>query len=142
MSILNKEKIIEILQQTQNIRFAYLFGSRIKNKIRFGSDLDIAIYFDQEPQLLEIGSLVNELEETAGCRVDLVKLNKLYEINPKLAYSVIGEGIILLCNDEKLLIEYKKNVFLRYMDFKPVIDLFTKKLNERISNNNFAVIGK
>jgi hypothetical protein len=32
--------------------------------------------------------------------------------------------------------------YLKYLDFKPIIDLFTGKLNERISNKKFAVIGR
>ena len=142
ISTLNKQKLIEVIQQTENIRFAYLFGSHVKNKTRFGSDLDIALYFGREPQLLEIGRLVNQLEEAADCKVDLISLNDLDEKNPKLAFSIIDEGILLHCNNEQLLIQYKKMVILKYLDFKPVIDLFTRKLNERISNNKFAVVEK
>jgi len=142
MPVMNKEKITVILQQAGNILFAYLFGSQVKNKTRFGSDLDIAIYFEREAQLLEIGTLVNELEKAVNCKIDLVSLNDLYQKNPKLAYSVIAEGDLLFCNDQKLLNHYKKSVYLKYLDFKPVIDLFTSKLNERISKKRFAVITK
>ncbi|GIK61081.1 MAG: nucleotidyltransferase domain-containing protein [Ignavibacteriota bacterium] len=134
----NKEKIAELLIRNKNISFAYLFGSYAKNKIRFGSDLDIGIYFNAEPTIFEIGILVNELEDITEHEIDLVSLKNLYEINPKLAYSVVADGILLFSIDEQLLVQYKKNVFLKYLDFKPVIDLFTRKLNERISNNKFA----
>ena len=142
MFTINKKKITEVLRQTENIFFAYLFGSQANNKTRFGSDLDVAVYFKDEPTLLDIGQLVNELEKDAGCNVDLVLLNGLYEKNPKLAYSIIAEGNLLLCNDQELLNHYKKNVYLKYLDFKPVIDLFTTKLNERITNKKFAVTEK
>ena len=134
----NKENIAELLIRNKNISFAYLFGSYAKNKIRFGSDLDIGIYFNAEPTIFEIGILVNELEDITEHEIDLVSLKNLYEINPKLAYSVVADGILLFSIDEQLLVQYKKNVFLKYLDFKPVIDLFTRKLNERISNNKFA----
>lgn len=134
----NKEKIAELLIRNKNISFAYLFGSYAKNKIRFGSDLDIGIYFNAEPTIFEIGILVNELEDITEHEIDLVSLKNLYEINPKLAYSVVADGILLFSIDEQLLVQYKKNVFLKYLDFKPVIDLFIRKLNERISNNKFA----
>jgi predicted nucleotidyltransferase len=142
MNRINKQKITKILKQTQYVQFAYFFGSRVKNKTRFGSDLDIALYFDKEPELLNIGELVIELEKTVDCNVDLVLLNNLYEKNPKLAYSVIAEGILLFSIDDKLLSLYKKMTYLKYLDFKPIIDLFTGKLNERISNKKFAVIGR
>jgi len=139
---INKEKISGILKQTQNILFAYLFGSHAKNKSRFGSDLDIALYFKHELQLLEIGKIVNELENTCEFKIDLVSLNNLFDKNPALAYSVISEGALLFCNDEKLLTHYKRMTFLNYLDFKPVIDLFDKKLKERIDDKKFAVVEK
>jgi len=45
MNSINKEKIEGALQNCGNIQFAYLVGSLAKNKARFGSDLDIAVYF-------------------------------------------------------------------------------------------------
>jgi len=142
MSIQNKEKIIRILHSTNNILFAYVFGSQVKNKIRFESDLDIAVYFKKEPELLEIGEIVGELESETKKVIDFISLNNLYQKNPKLAYSVIAEGILLFCDDRNLLAQYKKKVFLYYLDFKPVIDLFTRKLDERILNKKFAVVKK
>ncbi|HSD64677.1 MAG TPA: nucleotidyltransferase domain-containing protein [Ignavibacteriaceae bacterium] len=139
MDIVNKEKITDVLLKRENISFAYLFGSQAKNKTRFRSDLDIALYFKNDPGLGEIGALVVELENTSDCKVDIVSLKNLYEKNPKLAYSVIAEGNLLFCKDKLLLSHFKKNVFLYYLDFKPVIDLFTDKLYERLSNGKFAV---
>jgi hypothetical protein len=63
----------------------------------------------------------------------------LYEKNPGLAFSVIEEGKLLFCKDKFLLGQYKKKVFLYYLDFKPIIELFTKKLYERLNNGTFAV---
>jgi len=142
MKNLNKEKITKILKSDQNIKLAYIFGSFAKGENRFGSDLDIAVFFEQEPDLLGIGQLVVRLEETYDYKVDLVSLNNLFDINPKLAYSIVRDGILLFCNDYKFLSDYKKNTYLKYLDFKPVIDLFTLKLNKRISNKKFAVVEK
>lgn len=140
--IIKREKLKETLRQDQNILFAYLFGSRVKDKVRFGSDLDIALYFKREPELLEIGKIVNEFENICEFKIDLVSLNNLYDKNPALAYSVISEGALLFCDDEKVLTHYKKMSFLNYLDFKPVIDLFNTKLNKRIADKKFAVVEK
>ncbi len=110
-----------------------------KNQTRFGSDLDIAVYFKKEPGLADIGVLVPQLEEAAGCDVDLISLEGLYIKNPKLAFSVIAEGLLLYTKDEKLHGYYKKMVFLHYLDFKPVIDLFKEKLYKRLNDRKFAV---
>lgn len=140
MNKLNKKKIAELLKSNQNIKFAYIFGSFAKDENRFGSDLDIALLFEQEPDLLSIGQLIAELEEVVDFNVDLVSLNNLFNKNPKLAYSVIADGILLFSTDHKLLSQYKKITYLKYLDFKPIIDLFTSKLNDRISNKKFAVV--
>jgi predicted nucleotidyltransferase len=134
-----KNNIIKILRQNENIKFAYLFGSQAKNRTRFGSDLDIALYFKSDPSLQDIGVLVFQLEKVSDCKIDLVSLNQLFKTNPKLAYSVIDYGILLFSTDEALLAEYKKLTFLYYLDFKPIIDLFTTNLYERLEKNQFAV---
>lgn len=140
MNKINKKKIAELLKSNQNIKFAYIFGSFAKEKNRFGSDLDIAVLFEKEPDLLSIGQLIVELEEVVDLHVDLVSLNNLFEKNPKLAYSIISDGILLFSADHKLLSQYKKITYLKYLDFKPIVDLFTSKLNDRISNKKFAVL--
>jgi len=137
---LDIEEITKILKSDQNIKLAYLFGSFAKGKNRFGSDLDIAVSFKQEPDLLSIGQLVVSLEEAYNYKVDLVSLNNLFDINPKLAYFIVKDGILLFCNDYKFLSNYKKEAYLKYLDFKPIIDLFTLKLKKRISNKKFAVV--
>lgn len=140
MNNINKKKIAELLKSNQNIKFAYIFGSFAKEESRFGSDLDIAVLFEQEPDLLSIGQLIVELEEVVDFNVDLISLNNLFDKNPKLAYSVIADGILLFSTDHKLLNQYKTITYLKYLDFKPVTDLFTSKLNDRISNKKFAVL--
>lgn len=131
--------ITEILKLNSNINFVYLFGSRVNNKIRFGSDLDIAIFFDSEPGTAEIGKLSFELETASGFEIDLVKLNCLYDSNPELAYNIINEGILIFMKNIETVNEYKKNVIVRYLDFKPLRDRFHCMFLERLSKNKFAV---
>ena len=101
MAGINKNRIINILKGYANIKFAYLFGSQVKNQTRFGSDLDIAVYFEEEPDLHVIGTLVPELEDAAACKIDLISLNGLGQKNPKLAYSVIADGSLLFTKNVK-----------------------------------------
>lgn len=131
--------IIGILSNNKNIIFAYLFGSRIKNKIRLGSDLDLAIYFASEPDILEIGALCNELENIVNINVDLVMLNDLFLHNPQLSYNILNDGILIYSNDDELLSNYKKRVILEYLDIKLMLDMFNNKFLERLSNNKFAI---
>lgn len=143
-SIYNTEYfgLVNTLENQSNIVFAFMFGSRTKRKERFGSDLDIAVYFKEEPPLLDIGKLVNELEEASGYKVDLISLNDIHKKNPRLAFSVLAEGMLLFSNNEKVLNEFRKKVYLEYFDFLPVINLFNIKLKDRVNNKKFAVVEK
>lgn len=131
-----------LLSSNNNIVFAYLFGSLAKNNKRYGSDMDIAVYFKNDPDLNEIGKLNLNLEEKLNFKIDLVQLNKLDINNPVLSYSIINEGILLLNNNINLLNEFKKSVLLQYFDFKPVNDLINRSFKSRIANNTFAVFEK
>lgn len=135
-------EIETILKKDSNILFAYLFGSKVKRSSRFGSDLDIAVYFQDEPEILEIGALVLKLEEASNCKVDVVSLNNLDKLNPKLAYSIISEGIIAYLKHKELFNQFKESVILNYLDFKPIDELFNKNFNNRLANHKFAVIEK
>jgi predicted nucleotidyltransferase len=130
------------LKNNSNILFAYLFGSKVKKNSRFGSDLDLAVYFCNEPEILEMGALVLQLEEIANCNADLVSLNNLDKLNPKLAYSIISEGIVVCLNNKKLFNQFKESVVLKYLDFKTVDELFNKNFNHRLANHKFAVTDK
>lgn len=126
------------LQREKNVEFAIMFGSRIKNMQRFQSDLDIAVYFYREPELLEIGNLVNKLERTSVVNVDLVILNKLYSKHPELAYNIISEGVLLVSNNSNLFAAYKRSVFLQYFDTKPLLDMYHQRFLQRLHANKFA----
>ncbi|NLH61200.1 MAG: nucleotidyltransferase domain-containing protein [Ignavibacteriales bacterium] len=123
------------ISKNKNIAFAILFGSHATGKVRFGSDLDIAIYFKTEPELLEIGDLVNQLQEITEDKIDLVKLNGLYLSRPGLAYNIIKDGIIVYNEDSKMLAEYKRKVLLEYLNFKPIADMFHNRYLQRLTAN-------
>jgi len=134
--------ITEILKEQNNILFACLFGSEAKKKIRYGSDIDIAVYFNKKPTILELGELVNNLGRVTERKVDLVNLNNLDKTNPCLAHSILSDCIILILNDEIIFKKFKSSVILQYLDFKFASDMFNSAFNERLSSNQFAVFDK
>ncbi|NCS87921.1 MAG: hypothetical protein AUK34_00105 [Ignavibacteria bacterium CG2_30_36_16] len=133
-----KLKITKVLESREDLVFAYLFGSRVKDCIRFGSDLDLALYFKTDPDILEIGGLVTQLELTVDIKIDIIKLNELPIQNPVLAYNILSEGILLFCKDITLANNYKKETLVGYFDFQPMHEKFNKRFLERLTTNNFA----
>lgn len=137
-----KKNLESVFKNETDVTFAFLFGSVAKNNLRYGSDIDVAIYFKNEPALIEIGDLTLKIENALNCKLDLVRLNDLDKLNPVLAYNIISEGIILINNDKRVFTEFIKSVILRYLDFKPVNDFINKSFNKRLANNQFAVFDK
>jgi len=142
MNIKIKTAAEKALQKNENVLFAFLFGSKAKNSSRFESDLDIAVYFEHEPEILEIGAMILEIEKMVNCKVDLVSLNNLDKLNPTLSYSILNEGILISLKDQSKYKQFKKSIMLQYFDFKPVSELFNKKFYERIAEKKFAVMEK
>jgi predicted nucleotidyltransferase len=136
------ERIKTYLSSREEITFAYLFGSQVSGKTRFGSDLDIAVWFAHEPSLNTLGNLVGDLEDLTGERIDLVELNGLPQKKPKLAYNVVSKGVLLFTKDEKLHVAFKTKTFLHYLDFKPVIEMTEAAMMKRIKNGTFGRPGK
>ena len=135
-------KLKFIFENESNIVFAYLFGSMARNKMRFGSDMDIAVYFKTKPSLQEIGKLNLTIEETFNCNADLIELNNLEKNNPVLTYSIISQGILIINKDNNVLTKFTASALLLYFDFKPTSDLNNKNFIYRLSNNQFAVCEK
>lgn len=142
MNLKIQNRIESVLRKQDNIKFAILFGSESSNKKRYGSDIDIAAYFESEPRLSEIGELVVKLEGITDKKIDIVKLNNLDKSNPSLAHSILSGGILLFNKDESSFKKYKGSVILQYLDFKFAIDLFNDAFNKRLSENKFAVFDK
>ncbi|MBU0937110.1 MAG: nucleotidyltransferase domain-containing protein [Spirochaetes bacterium] len=68
------ESIISVLSAVPDIRFAVLFGSQARGDSHPLSDLDIGIYFDNPPKLLELGGIISQLEAASGMKTDVVEL--------------------------------------------------------------------
>ena len=137
-----KKNITELLKQRDEVDFAYIFGSAVSGKIRYGSDLDIAVYFNANPDILAIGELAIKLEEAIKQKIDLVKLNDLDKTNPVLAYSVLSSGIPVIINNEVIHKEFKISAILYYLDFDYTRNLLDKAFSKRLSTNTFAVFDK
>lgn len=133
--------IRKILEEDKNISFALIFGSYAKEQNNSFSDLDIALHFYNEPDLMEIGKITAKLEKLTSLEVDIIVLNGLYDKNPAFAYEVITTGKLIFCNDEEAYLRYKKNTFLYYFDHLPLFDMVRRDLKRRIRMGKFGKLG-
>ncbi len=115
--------------------FAYIFGSFVKSE-RF-LDIDVAAFYDNEPDLLEIGGMQSELNKKTGKKVDIVTLNKLYEKKPAFAFNIITDGELIVNRNPQARTRYKTKVLLRYFDTAYLRKKVNRAFEKRIEMNKF-----
>ena len=115
--------IAKVFENRPDVEFAYLFGSVAMGTERMESDMDIAVYLNDQLFEEQMGQyrleLIDLLEETTGRKIDLVILNTA---SLKLIHQVLMYGkIIYVENEEKeKAFAWKKRK--EYLDFKYYID--------------------
>ncbi len=89
-SVLNREALLRMLQERlPGMLAVYAFGSRIQGSARPDSDLDLAVLVAGYADPLALWALAGELEEVAGCPVDLLDLRAASTV---MQYQVITTG--------------------------------------------------
>ncbi|WP_292661919.1 nucleotidyltransferase domain-containing protein [Nitratifractor sp.] len=128
-----KEKIREVLEQYSCIDFALLFGSAAKGKMHPMSDVDIAISTEEELGLLDLGRIIAELESALEKPVDLLRLDDLPRENPKLAFSIVNEHIVLLQRREEKYYAFKEAAYRYYFDQAWIFGASLRSFQKRVS---------
>lgn len=96
MKTLSIDEITRILDPVEGISFAILFGSSASGIIGDSSDIDIAVYFETEPDLDARCEIIGKLQDQLGFeRIDLTVLNSAPVF---LAFEAL-KGNMVLCND-------------------------------------------
>ncbi len=121
------------LEQKPDVVLAYLFGSHARQEANRLSDVDIAILLAGQPSddacfaaRMDIMGLVMRI-----LRVNDVDVAILNQAPLALRYRVVRDGRILFCRDENARVEFTARTVMRYLDFKPVIDVFERAILER-----------
>lgn len=127
MSIARKCR--SILIEHENIIFAYIFGSYVKDKIRKDSDVDIAIYLNDNMSTDTYLGIKMDLSESLKREVDLVILN---DATPLLKYEIYKNNILLFTRNKTIESRYKVKTLFEYSDMKKYLDLSYDKTIERL----------
>lgn len=84
-----KSKVKKVLDK-YDVNFCYLFGSYAKGCPKETSDVDLLI--DTSVTGLDFFGLIEEIRETLKKKVDLLKVNQLYN-NSELLVEILKDGI-------------------------------------------------
>lgn len=134
-----RKKLKDFLSSREDVVFAYVFGSLVDRK-KF-RDIDIAVYLDGVPDLINQGRLHSALDALVDPNVDLVLLNNLPEKNPAFAYEIMTTGELLINNNEDVHTDCKSKVFLYYFNTAYLRDQFQNAFRQRLKSQKFGERG-
>ncbi|MEZ0319899.1 MAG: hypothetical protein ABWK05_07925 [Pyrobaculum sp.] len=83
--------------------YAYLFGSTAKK--RCGRDLDIAVKFAEDKNLMDIAMLIRDAEEALGLPDGLIDVVDLDDDPPHIVISIF-ENFVVIYGDEEEAVRY------------------------------------
>lgn len=107
-----------LLSKLQGLcHFIYVMGSVGTPRFHSQSDIDVAVYWIELPELETRSKIMNELEDTLGRPIDLVSLNN---IDIVYARQVLKTGRLIYANpnEKGLLLNWKAQKMSEYPDFK------------------------
>ena len=133
MSIIESQPMLEnrikdYFSNRDNIAAVYLFGSHAVGKERSGSDVDIAVLFqnrDPEPIRDSIDTYMVDLSRLLKKDIHAVVLNHAGEA---LLVQIFKKGKCIVVNDQRKLALFKVEAFAKIFDFKYYLSLMQSGL--------------
>ena len=128
----NQQNLIRLLkkifQKERGVLFCYLFGSQATKNTASDSDVDLAIYFDENRIKDFFGKrleLIAEISRALKKETDAVVLNTA---SPFLRYVVLKEGKLIFERDKGKRIDFELKSLNEYFDFKPILEKYHQRL--------------
>jgi len=118
-----------ILIEYEIIVFAYVFGSYVSGKLRNDSDIDIAIYLNNQMSTDEYLDLKMKLTTASKREVDLIILNSA---TPLLKFEIYKKHILLFTRDEIEESNFKVKTLFEYNDVKRYLELSYRRNIDRL----------
>lgn len=114
-----KATVVSRLKKIPDIKAVYLFGSYATGKEKPISDIDLCV-------ITEKNIHQSKKLDILSCAGRDVEISLFHDLPISLKAKVFREGKLLFCRDKRLLIDIKLAAMKEYLDFKPVLDRFTR----------------
>lgn len=128
--------MIEILEnyfsETEIYAFVVLFGSMNRGNAYENSDVDIAVYFDGDIDIMKAAFDQAWLENMLGRKVDIVVLNGIAEKDPLAVFEILDNHRLLMLKNTQKYIAFKTHAQLTYLDHAELIRSNREALGKRI----------
>lgn len=117
---MDTEKLKQKLMTDPNILFALVFGSHAQGKEKPGSDLDLALYFQDPPEGLALLDLIHRLSDFMETEVDLVVLNRASAF---LRHQIMKRCIRLFIQAPVRYRQFREKTIADYQTYKYVFGM-------------------
>ena len=130
-----RKKIIselkKILEKEKGIVFAYLFGSISNNTYNSKSDIDVALFLEEDGDYFEKKLQIMEaIERKFKKSADVVILNNAK--SSFLKYVIIKEGTVVLERKRDCRTNFEFKTMQEYFDYAPISKMYNDALLSKI----------
>jgi predicted nucleotidyltransferase len=127
--VIQSRRFIGAVDRDYPIRFGYLFGSRARGETTGLSDIDIAVYFQQDypapEETLIRGDLMERGGRYFGGTVDIVSLRRAGIF---LKYAVVRDGIPIKDGTGGARADFESLTLREYFDFRYYSDIYNNAM--------------
>lgn len=129
--------IREVLANEPAVRFGYLFGSWATGRMGPRSDVDVAVWLQEDaPEPFEVRlGLIGRLEVSLKRPVEVIVLN---DAPPTLRYTVVQQGIAVYALDDQERAWFEVQVRKAYWDFEPRLRVYAEFMQHRLREGRFG----
>lgn len=126
------EVLKEFFSKEEKVSFCYLFGSFACQNFNSKSDVDVAVFLDEEKNedffktRLE---LIVSLSKLLKREADVIILNTTNSVLFK--YVILREGKLIFASDVEKIVDFEMKVLRDYYDFLPFSKAYNKAYIER-----------
>jgi predicted nucleotidyltransferase len=124
-------QIRSVLEMAPDVAVGLLFGSATKNRLRFDSDIDIAIAGEQAFSLHRLKELAYSLSEAVKRPVDLIDLVSTKGL---ICHQALTKGIPLIVKNKRIMAQLMYEYVCFCEDFLPAITVMLAQRGERFVN--------
>lgn len=125
------KKIRDYFSKKRDIVAVYLYGSFARGEAKVGSDIDLAVVFNNDfyrrSDYSDFLSYNYELTKILGIEVEVKDLKNA---SLDFTHRVLCEGKLVLCSNEKDKAAFEESILRNYFDLKPLFDEYYQSLSE------------
>ena len=107
----------EVFERNQ-VKLAYLFGSRARGASRYDSDYDFAVLLGRKTTVKDEIKLSLDLARAMDVPVDKVDVVALDAANPELVYRVLREGRLVYSSSEEERRRWERHALIEILDLR------------------------